>query len=263
MDEKYLLYIDILGFKELVDSDINRVKDLYQVIASLNVHLHDGFKAIVFSDTILIYNNFSTPDEQTKAYTVMFLCEFVQDLQHRLIGRDITFRAVITYGQFINYEINQIPCFYGTALIDAYLIEKEIPCTGLFITDRCNASNNIFRTQRYSDDLNFVFVTQNLHRLEYEGYSNGWLIDELGLTRYVMAETLHIKFIFENMRNHSNSKVRTKYSATWNLYVNQYPRTLELFEQNSFNLNAIYPEIDWDEWLKLIPEDYSYIQEGG
>jgi len=192
----------------------------------------------------------------------MFLCEFVQDLQHRLVGRDITFRAIITYGQFIHYEINHIPCFYGTALIDAYFKEKEIKCTGLFITDHCNKSNRIFKTHRFSDDLNFVFVTQSLHRLEYEGYylSNGWLIEETGITRFVMEEILHIKFIYENMKYHPDPNVRLKFSATWDLYLNQYRRTLELLENHSFDLRVISSEIDWDQWLSSIPQDYSYIR---
>lgn len=54
MRDKYLLYIDILGFRELARTSQDRVYDLYRVVASLNVHMHSAFEAIVFSDTIVI-----------------------------------------------------------------------------------------------------------------------------------------------------------------------------------------------------------------
>ena len=38
MRDKYLLYIDVLGFRDLVRSDLTRVYDLYRVVANLNVH---------------------------------------------------------------------------------------------------------------------------------------------------------------------------------------------------------------------------------
>jgi len=45
MPEKYLLYIDILGFREMARASPDRVRELYQVIASLNVHRHPDFAA--------------------------------------------------------------------------------------------------------------------------------------------------------------------------------------------------------------------------
>ena len=56
MTDRYLLYIDVLGFSALIDEGLGKINDLYEVIASLNVHRHDAFKVIVFSDTILVYN---------------------------------------------------------------------------------------------------------------------------------------------------------------------------------------------------------------
>jgi hypothetical protein len=56
MDDHYLLYIDVLGFKKLVDEAPDRVDDLFEIVASLNLHQHHDFAAIVFSDTILVYN---------------------------------------------------------------------------------------------------------------------------------------------------------------------------------------------------------------
>ena len=46
MSEKYLLYIDILGFGDMAMSDSARVKRLYSIFDSLNVHHHSGFRTI-------------------------------------------------------------------------------------------------------------------------------------------------------------------------------------------------------------------------
>lgn len=37
--DKYFLYIDILGFSELVKNGSNEIDELYEIIASLNVDL--------------------------------------------------------------------------------------------------------------------------------------------------------------------------------------------------------------------------------
>lgn len=54
MAERFFLYIDILGFKELIN-DKSAVTELYQIIDSLNVHGDGDFTCIVFSDTIVVY----------------------------------------------------------------------------------------------------------------------------------------------------------------------------------------------------------------
>lgn len=131
---RFFLYLDILGFTHPVKQGNGRViSDLYEVIASLNANNHDAFKVVVFSDTVVVYNVNGGDTSEDASYLIMFLCEFAQDLLHRLTNRDIYFRAVITYGDFTHYELNGIPCFFGNALIEAYNSEKELKAIGLFI----------------------------------------------------------------------------------------------------------------------------------
>ena len=167
MDNRYLLYIDILGFSELVEKDITQIDDLYTVIASLNVHEHDAFKTIVFSDTILVYNLYGFESHYDEHYIIMFLCEFAKDLQHKLTERGIFFRAVIMRGNFKYYELNSVPCFFGTALIDAYKAEKQIKAIGLFIDKSIENNSVIFKTRHYNGNFSFVFITQSLNEIEY------------------------------------------------------------------------------------------------
>src|SRR2546425_4226344 len=77
--DRYFLYIDILGFADLVMNAPDRVVDLYEIISSLNAHEHQSFGTIVFSDTILVYPKFERGvGRRADAYFIMFLCEFVQ-----------------------------------------------------------------------------------------------------------------------------------------------------------------------------------------
>lgn len=86
---RFLLYIDFLGFSDLVAENPKRIDMIYQIINSLNVHAHEAFKTIVFSDTVLVYNSELASSERNKKYLVMYACEFVQDLQRRLVGQGV------------------------------------------------------------------------------------------------------------------------------------------------------------------------------
>jgi len=265
MSSKYFLYIDILGFSDLVKSNSNKVDDLYQVIASLNVHDHSAFEAIIFSDTILIYNPQDPITPSDASYYVMFLCEFAQDLQHRLAGRDISFRALLTYGDFTHYTLNGIQCFFGQALIEAYHQEKRIQSVGLFIDHNCNKHNNYYQTLPFNDDFNFVFLTQALQRIERE-YADalpvdGWMLEQTDPLEFLVSEIIMVQRIHSNMMIHEDERVREKYASAWGCYKQCYPKTLKILEDNNFNLSAISPSIDWKSICSRFPEDYSYILE--
>lgn len=95
-NRKYLLYIDILGFTDLVQSHNSKIEYLYKVIDSLNVHQHDAFETIVFSDTILVFNKVAPTTEHEHQYLVMYSCEFAQDLFYRCVSLGIQFRAIFS-----------------------------------------------------------------------------------------------------------------------------------------------------------------------
>jgi len=133
MKKRFLLYLDILGFRELVPS-FNRVMELFYIVNSLSVHKDAGFKTIVFSDTLLVYNPADIP-ESSRWIEVMFLCEYVQELLHRTAGRGLSFRAFITYGEFYVEELKHLNAFFGPAFLTAHDKERSIKCAGLFIDD--------------------------------------------------------------------------------------------------------------------------------
>jgi hypothetical protein len=163
---KYLLYIDMLGFSDLI-REREAVPQLYETINSLNVHRHDAFKAIVFSDTLLVYNVRTAVNQHDRHYYVMFLCEFAKDLFYRLIGIDLHFRAYLTLGDFNIREFDNLTAFYGEALIEAYKREKQIESTGLFIENGILSDCDIFHYEKYDDACSYVYLMQSLDSITF------------------------------------------------------------------------------------------------
>jgi hypothetical protein len=260
MAERYLLYIDILGFSDLVTTAPTKVQDLFEVIASLNVHDHSAFRAIAFSDTILVYNVDGGHTSEDRRYLVMFLCEFAQDLQYRLTARGIFFRALLVRGDFTHYELNALPCFFGPALIDAYQSEKQINAIGLFMQGSIVSDSDIFDTVRFKTNYDFVFITQNLKRVEDMGRFplDRFVIEETELIYHLVPEVLYLKQLNHWMTAHPDAKVRLKYANTWRLFLARYPNTLKHLKATEFELDAISPGANWDVVASKFPEDYSW-----
>jgi len=262
MADRYLLYVDILGFTALVEKDVSKIDELYQIVASLNAHRHSAFRAIVFSDTILVYNVDGGHTPQDRNYLVMFLCEFAQDLQHRLTSRDIFFRAVLVRGEFKHYALNSVPCFFGPALIEAYRNEKSIQAIGLFIHRSIAGDSDIFRTTPFNADYHFAFITQHMTTVE-EDYGgefplNKWLIEETELIHHLVPELLYLRQLYQGMNVHTDERVRQKYTNTWQLFSKQYPKTVEHLVSNKFDWESISPGAFWKEIVSKFPEDYSW-----
>lgn len=261
---KFFLYIDILGFSDLVRTGSNKVDELYEIIASLNVHRHPNFKAIIFSDTILIYNTDEPRNYDESRYLVMYLCEFAQDLHIRLTGRQIVFRAIITRGEFYHYHINEVPCFYGKALIDAYLSEKKIKATGLFLENSCASYCTIFDHVKYNEQYRYIFLIKYLKQLEidFEGVFpiDEEYVEQTDLAWVIMPEIISLENIYKNAISHSDKKVKAKYSKTFSLYQKKYPKTINKLIENNFAPNFISPSYNWQPVIERYPEDYSYIR---
>ena len=261
MAYRYLLYIDILGFSNLVDEPA-RVADLYEVVASLNVHKHPDFKAIVFSDTILVYNINETAGRADPNYYVMYLCEFAQDLQARLLGKDIFFRAVLVRGTFDHYELNRIPCFYGKALVRAYQDEKRIKAIGLFIHSSLVQYSDVFHTENFNDEYDIVFITQGLERIRdaYDGQVPlpRELIEETEEIHSLSLDLLYMKQLFENTQKNHSAGVKRKFDQIWEIFKNRYPKVLGALAKSHFDWNSVSKGANWNAYMQKYPASYSW-----
>lgn len=252
MKQKYFLYIDILGFADLVKQDPSEIEKIYEIINSLNVHSHDTFKTIVFSDTILVYNKVDVSSQHDHEYVVMYACEFVQDLMYRFADKKRHFRAILTYDNFKHYNLKNVECYYGDALVNSYYKEKDVNGIGLFIDKRIAKYNKIFPTTEYDKDLQYVCLLQCVERLNRN--TGGVLptndlviIDETDEYWAIKFELNILRDIFNNSIKHSNVKVRSKFLQTYQLYKNMFRALLLAFEDTNFDVTTINPKANWSE----------------
>ena len=246
--ERFFLYIDILNFTKLIN-ERGKVEELYEIINKLNVHRHDVFNTIIFSDTILVYNKEHARGLEDVHYMVMYLCEFAQDLFYRLIGRDVHFRAYITCDDFVHYQMKNIhDVFYGPALIEAYQAEKKIQCMGLFMSNAVVPYSDIFKTVKFNRTCHFVFLMQSLMRQSWERHEypiDPSLIidtDEIWLLAY---DIRYLTTIYKHkMDINLPSRVRRKYQATWRMLLKKHGGFMTALGENQFNARAI-SECDW------------------
>lgn len=250
MKEKYFLYIDILGFADLVEQDPSEIEEIYEIIDSLNVHSHDAFKTIVFSDTILVYNKEDVSSKQDHEYVVMYACEFVKELMYRFGNKNRHFRAILTYDNFKHYNLKNVECYYGDALVNCYYKEKDVNGIGLFIDKKIARFNIIFPTVEYDKDLDFVCLLQCFESLN--GNTEGILPSNDLITISNTDEYWAIKFelnilrdIYNNSIKNPDIKVRSKFLQTYQLYKNMFKRLLMAFEETNFDVSTINPEVDW------------------
>ncbi len=245
--KKYLLYIDILGFANLVKSNQKKVHYLYKIIDELNVHRHDAFKTIVFSDTILAYNKDDPINDEGHRYCSMYSCEFAQDLLYRLIGKEIYFRAVIDYDEFEHAKMKNIEKYFGKALINCYTSEKNTNSIGLFITNQANKYQTIFPTIQYDENLHFVFIQQYLYRFEQECQGLEFsMIDQLDYSFPIVREIRIMKDVYEKMySNDISPKIRGKFQNYWLTYKKKCPWIINKWEENKFDMNKFIPSESW------------------
>lgn len=258
MKETLFLYIDILGFSELIKSK-EQVCRLYKIINNARIHHDSNYNAIIFSDTIVAYNRHTNLSKELKEIEVMYLIELTADLFFRLIGTNIFFRAIITEGEFIHYQLENIEVYYGAALVEAYRSAKELSGTGLFLDRKLRDLNQVFRFKEFSSKFDYIFLTHRCSGLtpwlerkvddnERPDYSDyplppEWIADQ-AMESIVYPELVHFREIYENMNNHPEPKVREKYLTTWNMYSQAYPGLTRSLVEYKFDPNGM-AHLDW------------------
>ena len=255
MAERFFLYIDILGFKEMI-RDKSVVTDLYEIIDSLNVHRDGDFTCIVFSDTIVVYASevwLGAPNQ-----AIMWLIEFAQDLHYRLIVKDIHFRAYVTFGDFEHYKLKNLEAYFGEALVSCYEKEKTIKCTGVFLDATLVPYCNIFQVSPYDDECYFVHVMQHLGDIsaKYEQYPiSGEILEMQGMEWWVAYLLVYLKNIHSHKTDEQlHPAVRLKYETTWAMIQTRHDGLLRRLEESKFDFAKVV-KMDWSEPLSRIGTD--------
>lgn len=267
MTDRFLLYIDILGFTEMVKLERRKVARIYSILNTLNAHKHESFKTIVFSDTILVYNVDVATNDSDKEYLVMYLIEFADDLHHRLTGQDIYFRATLVSGDFSHYPLKHVECFYGAALIAAHNAEKEIPSLGLFIDSECSKYNLYFRTAPFNSEYSFVYLNQSIEKLnKFKGGKFPFSDLKMPIQDVSPDITWQIRFlkdVYKEMRTHKVPSVRAKFLAAWDLYRQRYSQMMKVLEDNYFEPSSLGESPDWKELQNQMEKRISFYKRIG
>ena len=244
--ERDFLYIDILGFSQMVREHSAKIPQVFEIIDELSVHSHYAFRAFVFSDTIIVYNE---NDEMPSHYYVTYLIEFAQQLFYRLLFIGVYFRGLITCGEFEFHKLRNIQAYWGNALIDAYEDEKsdvnKIEGFGLFVRKDLSNDILIFEKMSVGNKYDFVFLCQSYMNLYKRVHG------ELPVDLDLLTETDEFDRIDEALlffrgiafikEHHPCESVKEKYQTVYNWYKEKTPKFFNAFEEQGFFPSILNP----------------------
>ena len=226
------LYIDILGFSEMVQKQPCKIEKIFQIIDRLSVYKHYAFETIVFSDTILVFNKkYNAPNH----YYVTYLIEFAQQLFYKLLSIDVYFKGLITYGEFNFKSMNNIQAYWGEALIETYNDANLLQGLGLFVNKKLSSKYDyILLCQSY---INLYKSTKGKLPIEIEIL---YETDEYNQIDEDMRFFREIRYVKDNCTVH---KITNKYLVVYMWYKNYTYPLFKQLEDGNFSpsvLNADY-----------------------
>ena len=162
----YVAYLDILGFRDLSkdSTNANDVYNLYELLfnAKSDSKFYSIFEKIrvsVLSDNIIV-------SCKEGIFGLYEFCKYILYVQRQLISSNIYFRGGIVCGEIFH---NNLECF-GPALVEAYLIEKELSIYPRVIID----SKLVKAFYNNNDDINIFSKSSYVN---YEDTDNDFNID--------------------------------------------------------------------------------------
>lgn len=130
-EDRVTVYIDILGFKDLLDQtvkkgedQIDKIKEILSAYSSIrdvwdldnsSKIPRNSKKISTFSDCLVI--SFKTSEESEIFHTLLEIKWMIM----RLISKGILVRGAITFGKLIHTE----EVLFGPALVEAYILESK------------------------------------------------------------------------------------------------------------------------------------------
>lgn len=220
-----------------------KINKIFQIIDELNIYNHYAFKTIVFSDTILIFNE---QNNYPNHYFVTFLIEFAQNLFYKLLPIGVYFKGLITYGEFNFEQKKHIQAYWGNALIETYNNEKNIKGFGLFINKKLSDDVITFdKLTNIDDKYDFILLCQSYINL----YKNTQ--GKLPINIETLTQTDEYMNIDEDLRffrelkyikdNYPDKKIIDKYSTVYMWYSNYTSSLFKQLENDDFLPFALNP----------------------
>jgi hypothetical protein len=223
-DQRFVGFIDILGFKDLVmRSDHDEIYKLLNNISTFrnfleNIHVKGNIPesfsdaeiyTVSFSDSIVIFSK-----DKSEANFKLFI-QSINWLIARAIETGILLKGAISFGQVSVNQSSQI--YFGQAIIDAYLLENEVNYLGVV------AHNSI---DRYIEEISFV--DDKPYMFESETYLKSGLITHTNLNWFRMIKGLNDENDKPNLVLEKIKSLKPKVSGSPRRYIDN---TLKMFEK--------------------------------
>jgi hypothetical protein len=133
----FILWLDILGFSQLIESksppEVYKIVDLALESNRYYEYENCPLSSLAFSDTILIWHR-DEPDNHWKAF--FSLVSRASTVCSRLLANGIPVRGAISYGDFtISQSTSKRDnIFFGNAMLDAYRTAEQEQLIGIIVT---------------------------------------------------------------------------------------------------------------------------------
>lgn len=241
--DRAFLYIDILGFENLVRTNPEKVDKIFKIFDTLKVHKHFALQTVVFSDTILVFNK----DESLSVdYYCTYLVEYSQELFYRLSLINVYFKGILTFGEFNFSKMTNIQAYYGLALIDAYNDEALLEGFGLYVDKKLSDEIIVFDKVDFSEKYDYILLCQSLKNL----YSTTEGVLPIELDLLTDTDTYHridddLRFFREIeylKQHHPSERARAKYQKVYDTYKADLPLFFKTFEAEGFLPFCINPD---------------------
>lgn len=235
------LYIDILGFSEMVQKQPSKIEKIFQIIDGLSVYKHYAFETIVFSDTILVFNK---KDNAPNHYYITYLIEFAQQLFYRLLSIGVYFKGVITYGEFNFKSMNNIQAYWGDALIETYNDANLLQGFGLFVNKKLSVDIVTFdKLDNVDSKYDYILLCQSYINL-YNSTKGKLPIEietlyETDKYNQIEEDIRFFREIRDVIDNCTIHKIANKYLVVYMWYKNYTYTLFKQLEDENFSLSVL------------------------
>lgn len=253
---KYVVYLDILGFKERLKA-LNQVSakkfisDFSSTIYDLwsgNQAFEQNLNGYIVSDSLIINT------KNTTASSLEVLLEAVEHIcRNEFSENSIFLRGAIAKGEFDKLEAKELKSLgkgliVGQAYVDAYLLEGSVKTLGIVLANDVYDDVKTLSSPRKQAITEESIKNEKSYVLRY--LSIEFLMDSNNLDKFVRlaasAKWLphYYNALYFSMKNEDSKKVAQIFENIVTIINETEPsehwRDLDVFIQNAFSENVIY-----------------------
>ncbi len=250
--EKYVAFLDILGFKDTLKSlkqceAEEYIKNFSRVIYNIwNENNYKDVKGYVVSDSVIVYT--MNVGEKSLINLIDLLSKMCKE---QFKQNNILIRGGLAKGEFEKIEAHELSTLskgliVGQAYVDAYLLEGTEKGIGIAISkevyDDINnvgiidieniitfKSNNEDKYMLRFIDINFLENDENLELFVFKAIQSNWLPHYYNTLYFSMIRENN-KEVIDNIFKNIINIIKEKSDSNW--------RVLDAFIENAFNENV-------------------------